>query len=219
MKVLICSGHTLQGVGTGANGYINESEENRILSKIVVKYLEGAGHNVDYYEVNEGSDYLAKQVKKANSKDYDLVVQIHFNAHKTTDSAMGTETLYASNNGKAFAEKVNAKLSTVFKSRGAKSRTDLSWLSKTKATSILIETCFVDSKYDTDTYKVNKDLVGKLIAEGIHGADIKASSTETADIYYRVVAGSYSKRENAEAQVKLLKEKGINSVFIDVYKK
>ena len=219
MKILISSGHTVKGKGTGAVGYINESEENRVVSKIVVEYLKLAGHEVDYHEVNESNDHVSEQIIKANSKNYDLVVQIHFNAHKTTDNAMGTETLYASNNGKAFAEKVNAKLSTVFKSRGVKARTDLSWLSRTKTTSILIETCFVDSKYDTDTYKVNKDLVGKLIAEGIHGADIKASSTETTNIFYRVVAGSYSKRENAEAQVKLLKSKGINSAFIDVYKK
>ena len=82
MRVLISSGHTLKGKGTGSVGYINEGTENRILSNIVVKYLKKAGHEVDYYEINEGSDYLAKQVAKANSKNYDLVVQIHFNAFK-----------------------------------------------------------------------------------------------------------------------------------------
>ena len=219
MKILIVAGHTLKGKGTGAVGYINESQENRSLSNIVVKYLKLAGHTVDYYEINEANDYLQKQVAKANSKDYDLVVQIHFNAYKTTNNSMGTETLYSSDRGKVWAEKVNNKLGTVFKSRGVKKRADLSWLAKTSAPSILIETCFVDSKYDTDTYKVNKDLVGKLIAEGIHGKDIKASREETTSIFYRVVAGSYSKRENAEAQVNLLKSKGINSAFIDVYKK
>ena len=40
MRLLICSGHTLQGVGSGAIGYINESKENRELSNIVVKYLK-----------------------------------------------------------------------------------------------------------------------------------------------------------------------------------
>ena len=219
MKVLISAGHTLKGKGLGAVGYINESEENRVVSKIVVEYLKLAGHEVDYHEVNESNDHVSEQVIKANSKSYDLVVQIHFNAYKTTSNAMGTETLYASNNGKAFAEKVNAKLSTVFKNRGVKARTDLSWLSKTKATSILVEVCFVDSKYDTDTYKVNKDLVGKLIAEGVNGKDIKASNEETTGIFYRVVAGSYSKRENAEAQLKLLESKGIKGGFLDVYKK
>lgn len=36
--------------------------------------------------------------------------------------------------------------------------------------------------------------------------------------YYRVVAGSYRNRKNADSQVKKLKEKGFDS-FIDVFKK
>ena len=219
MNILVSACHTLKGKGIGAVGYINESEEGRVVAKIVVEYLKIAGHTVDYHDVIESNSHVSEQIAYANSKSYDLVVQIHFNAHKKTDNSMGTETLYASNNGKVFAKRVNDKLATVFKDRGAKLRSDLSWLSKTKAPSILVETCFVDSKLDTDTYKVNKDLVGKLIAEGIHGKDIKVTNEETTGIYYRVVAGSYAKKENAEAQVELLKSKGINGVFIDVYKK
>ena len=215
MNILIVPGHTLKGAGTGATGYINESEENRILSKIVVKYLEYAGHNVDYYEINEATDYLQKQVAKANSKDYDLVVQIHFNAYKTTDKAMGTETLYISDSGKVWAEKINAKLSTVFKNRGIKKRTDLYWLNNTSSIACLIEVCFVDSKADTDKYLANKDKVGKLIAEAIHRREIEEVK-EASEVFYRVIAGSFSKRENAEQQLKLLNEKGIKGGFIDI---
>ena len=213
MKVLICAGHTLKGVGSGAVGYINESQENRSLSNIVVKYLKLAGHTVDYYEINEANDYLQKQVEKANSKDYDLVVQIHFNAYKTTDKAMGTETLYISDSGKVWAEKINAKLSTVFKNRGIKKRTDLYWLNNTKSIACLIEVCFVDSKADTEKYLANKNKVGKLIAEAIHRREIEEVK-EASEIFYRVVAGSYSNRENAEQQLKLLNNKGIKGGFI-----
>ena len=218
MKVLICAGHTLKGVGSGAVGYINESQENRSLSNIVVKYLKLAGHTVDYYEINEANDYLQKQVEKANSKDYDLVVQIHFNAYKTTDKAMGTETLYISDSGKVWAEKINAKLSTVFKNRGIKKRTDLYWLNNTKSIACLIEVCFVDSKADTEKYLANKNKVGKLIAEAIHRREIEEVK-EASEIFYRVIAGSYSKRENAEQQLKLLNDKGIKGGFLDIYKK
>ena len=215
MNVLIVPGHTMQGTGTGANAYINESEENRILSKIVVKYLEFAGHNVDYYEVNQGKDYLAKQVAAANSKDYDLVVQIHFNAFKLTEKAMGTETYYLSDSGKVWAEKVNDKLSTVFKSRGVKKGTGLYWLKNTRPISILIETCFVDSVQDSNTYKVNKEHIGKLIAEAINRKEISMPS----EVFYRVIAGSYSNKENAQKQIENLKKKGIDNAFIDIYKK
>ena len=218
MKILICAGHTLKGKGVGATGYINESQENRSLSNIVVKYLKLAGHNVDYYEINEATDYLQKQVTKANSKDYDLVVQIHFNAYKNTTDEMGAEVLYLSDSGKVWAEKINAKLSTVFKNRGVKKRTDLYWLNKTSSISCLIEVCFVDSKADTDKYLANKNKVGKLIAEAIHRREIEEVK-ETSEIFYRVIAGSYSKRENAEQQLRLLNDKGIKGGFIDIYKK
>ena len=218
MKILICAGHTLKGKGTGAVGYINESQENRSLSNIVVKYLKLAGHTVDYYEINEATDYLQKQVTKANSKDYDLVVQIHFNAYKNTTDEMGTEVLYLSDSGKVWAEKINNKLSTVFKNRGVKKRTDLFWLNNTSSIACLIEVCFVDSKADTDKYLANKDKIGKLIAEAIHRREIEEVK-EASEVFYRVIAGSYSKRENAEQQLKLLNDKGIKGGFIDIYKK
>lgn len=224
MKVLICAGHTLKGKGTGANGYINESNENRVLSKKIVEWLKVGKCDVDYYEINEASDYLQKQVAAANKKSYDVVVQVHFNAYKTVNEAMGTETLYdkGSNKGREYAKRVNNKLASIFKNRGTKERDDLYWLNNTKAPAILIETCFVDSKADTDIYKKDKDKVAKAIAEGILNKSIsKPSSTSnvTAETYYRVVAGSYKDRANADKQIKLLESKGIKDCFIDVYKK
>ena len=41
---------------------------------------------------------------------------------------------------------------------------------------------------------------------------------EKGETFYRVVAGSFKDRKNADEQVKKLKKLGIN-VFIDVYKK
>ena len=65
-----------------------------------------------------------------------------------------------------------------------------------------------------DISLANKNKVGKLIAEAIHRSEIKEE-----EVFYRVVCGSYSKKENAAAQIELLKSKGINNDFIDVYKK
>lgn len=189
MRILICAGHTTSGKGTGAVGYINESNENRVLSKKVVEYLKAAGHTVDYYEINKADDYLQKQVSAANSKVYDLVVQIHFNANKTTDSIMGTETLYSSSRGKIWAEKVTNKLGNIYKQRGAKLRSDLYWLNKTTAPAILVETCFVDSKGDTNLYNSNKDKTAKLIAEAIHSQEIKTTTNQ--DKLYAVCIGAY----------------------------
>ncbi len=168
MKVALVPGHTLTGKGTGATGYIDEGKENRILTDLIVKWLKQGGATVYTGKVDKSSNYLAEQCQIANKQDVDVAVQIHFNANKTTLNPMGTEIIYKTKNGKAYAERVNEKLATVFENRGAKSDVrGLYWLSHTKAPAILIEVCFVDSKADTDYYIKNKNTVAKLIAEGI----------------------------------------------------
>lgn len=188
MKIALSAGHTLSGKGTGAVGIINESQENRIMFDLVKKWLVKDGHTVYACNVDKSDTYLQQQVALANKQTVDVAVQIHFNAGGGT----GTETLhdYGSTKGKEFATRVNAKLATVFKNRGAKSRNDLYWLNNTKAPAILIETCFVDSKVDTDYYKANKDKVAKLIAEGIVGKTISGSTGSTSAAYE---VGTYQK--------------------------
>ncbi|HBF5134984.1 N-acetylmuramoyl-L-alanine amidase [Clostridioides difficile] len=174
MKVVIVPGHTLTGKGTGATGYIDEGKENRILTDLIVKWLKQGGATVYTGKVDKSNNYLAEQCEIANRQNVDLAVQIHFNANKTTLNPMGTETIYKTNNGKVYAERVNKKLSTIFKNRGAKSDVrGLYWLSHTKAPAILTEVCFVDSKADTDYYIRHKDIVAKLIAEGILNKNIE----------------------------------------------
>ncbi|EIS9524601.1 N-acetylmuramoyl-L-alanine amidase [Clostridioides difficile] len=186
MKIAIVPGHTLSGKGTGATGYIDEGKENRILTDLIVKWLKQGGATVYTGKVDKSNNYLAEQCEIANRQNVDLAVQIHFNANKTTLNPMGTETIYKTNNGKVYAERVNKKLSTIFKNRGAKSDArGLYWLSHTKAPAILIEVCFVDSKADTDYYIKNKNTVAKLIAEGILNKNINNKEDEEGKIMYK----------------------------------
>ena len=219
MNICIVAGHTTTGKGTGAVGYINESTENRILAKKVTEYIKKAGHNCDYYEVNKSDTYLKDQVDFANKKVYDLVVQIHFNAGGGT----GTETLYRSASGKKYANQVNRKLSTIYKNRGIKHDINdtgrkLYWLTNTKSPAILIETCFVDSKADTDKYTNNKDATAKLIAEGIIGKDIIETNVTTNskndDILWAVCVGAYKDKNKADSIVEELKKKGYASTYL-----
>ena len=219
MNICIVAGHTTTGKGTGAVGYINESTENRILAKKVTEYIKKSGHNCDYYEVNKSDTYLKDQVNFANKKVYDLVIQIHFNAGGGT----GTETLYRSTAGKKYAKQVNDKLSTMYKNRGIKHDINdvgrkLYWLTNTKYPAILIETCFVDSKVDTDKYVNNKDATAKLIAEGIIGKDITETNVTTNskndDILWAVCVGAYKDKNKADSIVEELKKKGYTSTYL-----
>ena len=215
MNICIVAGHTTTGKGTGAVGYINESAENRVLGKKVTEYIKKAGQNCDYYEINKSDTYLKDQTNFANKKVYDAVIQIHFNANKNTLSPMGTETLYKSSKGKAIAERVTNKLGLLYKQRGVKLRTDLHWLNATKYPAILIETCFVDSKADTDKYISNKDATAKLIAEGIIGKSIPNTPVvNESGILWSVCVGAYKNKNKADAKVKELKEKGYTSTYL-----
>ena len=215
MNLCIVAGHTTTGKGTGAVGYINESAENRVLGKKVTEYIKKAGHNCDYYEINKSDTYLKDQTNFANKKVYDAVIQIHFNANKNTLSPMGTETLYKSSKGKAIAERVTNKLGLLYKQRGVKLRTDLHWLNATKYPAILIETCFVDSKADTDKYISNKDATAKLIAEGIIGKSIPNTPVvNESGVLWSVCVGAYKDKDKANSIVEELKKKGYTSTYL-----
>lgn len=223
MEVLVSAGHTLNpNKGCGAVGFINESQENRVLAKFVVEYLKKLGHEVDYHEVNSGSDYIEQQAKKANSKNYDLVVQIHFNSSDNA-SANGTEVIYRSSKGKVFAQKVQDKLKTEFKDRKIKHdindlKRDLGWLRLTKPPAILIETCFVSNKSDTDKYTSNREKIAKLIAEGIANQTTSennnSSTSSTNKKLYAVCIGAYSDKSVADSKVEELKKKGYKDTYL-----
>ncbi|MCC0643582.1 N-acetylmuramoyl-L-alanine amidase [Clostridioides sp. ZZV14-6150] len=186
MKVAIVPGHTLTGKGTGAVGYVDEGKENRILTDLIIKWLNRGGATVYTGKIDKSNNYLAQQCQIANKQDVDLAVQIHFNANSTTLNPMGTETIYKTNNGKLYAERVNSKLSTVFKNRGVKSDVrGLYWLNNTKAPAILIEVCFVDSKADTDYYIKCKNTIARLIAEGILNKIIDNKDNSEDKIMYK----------------------------------
>ena len=211
MRICIVSGHTTSGKGTGAKGYICESTQNRVVAKKVVDYLKEEGHYVVYGEINNSSNYLAEQVAIANKEQFDLVVQIHFNAGGGT----GTETLYTSSTGQKYANQITNRLGVLYKQRGAKKRTDLYWLNKTKYPSVLVEVCFVDSKVDTDKYLTNVDYTARLIAEGIQDKEIvEKPPTQASTALYRVIVGSYSNKDNAQKTLEDVKAKGYSSAFI-----
>ena len=222
MRIHISAGHTLNpNKGCGAVGFINESQENRVLGKYVTEYLKKMGHEVDYHEVNNSSDYINQQVKKANEKDYDIVVQVHFNSSSDA-AANGAEVLYRSSKGKVYAQRVQDKLKTIFKDRKVKHDIndlcrDLGWLRLTNSPAILIETCFVSSKSDTDKYIANKEKIAKLIAEGISGQTVAENTTSnkttTNNILYAVCVTA-CEYENAKKLRQELVEKGYKDTYL-----
>lgn len=224
MKIGVDMGHPLN---CGAKSILNETTENRKIGNELIRLLEGNGHTIVNCTVdsNTGNE-LANRVALANKQSLDLYVSIHLNA----GGGHGTETFTcrgASSKTKAIAQKVNYKIIEAcgFRNRGIK-ESNFYVLLKTVAPAILIEVCFVDSQEDNN--KLNTKLVAKAIAEGITNEsyeekpnkdeDQEENNNSNGEIFYRVVAGSFKDRKNAEKAIGELKEKGFNA-FVDILRK
>lgn len=165
----INDGHTIKGPGSGAVGRISESEQTRLIGSEVRRLIKERGHNainctVDY--ANSTSEGLALIVQQANRTDLHWFIAIHLNAGK----GRGVEVYTFQ--GRKYDDAVavcKAIADLGFTNRGVKEGTGLYVISKTKAKSMLIEVCFVDSD-DVDTYlRVGYKAIAKAIVDALCG--------------------------------------------------
>lgn len=214
MKIALSVGHSILKNGniTSANGFVNEYKYNKDLANYLVKYLKELDCDVDliicpekkFTKASEESTYKLNRINKAEK--YDLVVELHLNA--SSPLANGTEVLYVSETGRFYAEKIQLKLSSIFKNRGIKKRNDLYMLTKTKPVAIIIESFFCTNKDDCKKGE-DKDKIARLIAEAITNKKISNSNL------YRVTADVLNIRAGAGTQNKIkgqIKDKGTYTI-------
>ena len=219
MRFNIHAGHGPDGkVACGAVGLIKESTEARKVKDKVIQYLRKAGHTAYDCTCENGTsknDVLKKIVSKCNSNDVDLDVSIHFNSgandKKGNDKSTGVEVLIYSDKSKAKdeAQRICNKLAKLgFRNRGVKVRNDLWYLKHTKASSLLIETAFVDDKDDVDIYLDNVDNIAKAIAEALINKTISSSTSKTTTTSNTTTTGSlYTKTQFIKDVQKAIKAK------------
>lgn len=179
MKIALTVGHSIlkSGAITSADGTRfgggNEYKFNKTFSAYLAKALRNNGHKVDVIICPEKK--FAKSTQEKNYKldivndeenAYDLIIELHLNASDNSN-AKGTEVLYISEKGKAYAKRVQANLSKVFNDRGIKLRTNLYMLSQTKPVCIMLETYFCTNKKEWHYARLHKGYLAKLIADGI----------------------------------------------------
>lgn len=175
-KYNVHAGHN--SIVPGASKYLNEVTEDRKVKNKVIQLLKAAGHTV--YDCTDDSGKtvganLANIVAKCNKHTVDLDISIHLNAGGGT----GAEVFYYTGSaaGKTKAAAVSQKVAAALgiRNRGAKASSGLYVLRNTKATAILVECCFVDSK--TDQGKWNVDKCAAAIVEAITGKTATTSTT------------------------------------------
>ena len=222
MKIAVRGGHCPKV--TGASALINELTEDRKVKDSVIKYLKELGHTVldvtPPDSTNTSSSDLAYGVNKANNWGAELFISIHYNkAYNSYTGAIGSEVCVYSNFDIA-QRVVNGLASLGFKNRGQKVRNNLYELKNTKMKSMIVEVCFVEATEDVALYKkLGPDTVGKTIAESISNKKVTVVNTTNKEVFYRVIAGSYREKANAERVKTELESKGVTGVFLEAFTK
>ncbi|MFL0197020.1 N-acetylmuramoyl-L-alanine amidase [Clostridium sp. WILCCON 0269] len=173
------------GQDRGASGYLNEETVIRQYGPIVVAKLTKLGHTL--YDCTPPASpaltlpqSLAYRVNKANSIGSQLHICMHVNAYET-DKATGCEVEYASDSGKAYADRIYPEIINALgvpkHGEGSVHRPDLYVLKYTKMTAILVEPFFCDTKADCDKYNAEK--LATAIVKGITGIDTSIQTTQT----------------------------------------
>ena len=223
MKIGINMGHTLSGVGTGANGIVSETVKNREVGKRLIDILREKGHTVVDCTVDKSSNDLYDIRMKANAQPLDVFVSLHLNAFN--GQAYGVETYIYSGawSGKeanrAIAQKVQSALVADIGWTDRRVKEDNFYvLRETVAPAILVELGFCDNA--GDMAKFNSENVARSLFKGITGTAYVPPAPPTppapSGTKFRVVCGTYADRKNAEAQQARLKEKGFDSFLVAI---
>ncbi|ACO84930.1 N-acetylmuramoyl-L-alanine amidase [Clostridium botulinum] len=227
----LCFDYGHGGEDSGAC-YKGRKESNDVLSlgKAVAAEVRRYGVTVDETRIKDITVSLMQRSNFENRNNYNYFISFHRNAFKP-EKARGAETyiyLSASTKAKALAEKIQVGLVSIgFVNRGVKTA-NYHVLRETRCPAVLIEIGFIDSTNDNNLFDGKRNEIIIEIAKAILsqlGISYKENKSNEAiaqqkqqatsgQTLYRVMAGSYTVRENAENQVQRLKVSGFDATIM-----
>lgn len=192
MKIFVFAGHGKSDTGGYDSGAVGNGYHEFNLNKEIAKRTSEALQQ--YKEVNaqchnyDGTMNLKQRIAFANANltKTDLVLEIHQNSASTV--GVGTETYYYTGDpvGQKVADcvskEISANLNIVERAGGDRPTTYFGIVRETKATALLVETCFINNPAEVNKINDTNEQIelGKAIARGIakaYGLTIKAQPT------------------------------------------
>lgn len=221
-------GHSGLDMGASYKGRL-EKDDNLKLGLAVAKEVRRHGVKVDETRTTDKTMSLSARSSFERRKNYDYFISFHRNAFKP-ETASGVETFtYTRQTAKArsLASRIQKNLVGVgFKDRGVK-KANFHVLRETRSPAVLIEVGFIDNSKDNIIFDSKFDEIVEAITRaildevGVKYKPINSRPSKPAsnskETYYRVMAGSYKNRKNAEAQIKKLRQAGFESTIM-IYK-
>lgn len=206
--------------------YNERKESNDVLSigRTVAMEIRRHGVTVDETRTSDTTVSLNNRSAFENKNTYDYFISFHRNAFKP-EKAEGVEVytyLNAGAKAKKLAHVVQKSLIALgFIDRGVK-EANYQVLRETKAPAILIEIGFIDNSKDNNLFDSKKNEIIKAISKailselGIVYKEEFVSNFSNDKTLYRVMAGSFSNRKNAEEQVEKLKRAGFDVTIMRI---
>ncbi|MCX7903054.1 MAG: N-acetylmuramoyl-L-alanine amidase [Caloramator sp.] len=193
-----------------------EKDDNLELGLKIAEELRRHGVIVGETRTSDTTLSLKDRTLFANKGNFDYFISFHRNAY-IPEKTNGVETyvyIIGREKSKELAERIQKALIQVgFFNRGIK-KANFQVLRETKMPAVLVEVGFIDNSEDNKLFDSKKDEIAKGIAKAIL-EQLNIKYVETSKILYRVAAGTFSNRENAEKQVKKLKELGIDAIIVE----
>lgn len=224
LMAILCFDYGHGGEDSGAC-YKGRKESNDVLSlgRAVAADVRRHGITVNETRTNDSAISLRERSNFENRNAYDYFISFHRNAYEP-EKAKGVETYTYLNPGAKSRELADGLQSALvalgFVNRGVKSA-NFHVLRETKSPSVLVEIGFIDSTGDNNLFDKKRNEIIRTLAKAILarlGVVYLEPSAPTPPIsgetLYRVMAGSYCVRENAENQVKKLKSVGFDATIM-----
>ncbi len=214
-KIMLDAGHGGADPGAVSNGR-QEKDDTLRLTLAVGDILKNRGVDVEYTRTTDVYQTPFQKATIANQSGADYFISFHRNSSPMPDQYTGVETLVYNKSGIKYdmAENIAGALGKVgYKNLGVKERPGLVVLRRTTMPSVLIEAGFLNNSKDNALFDERFDEIAQAIADAILGT--LGKEDVESPTYYRVQAGAFKNRQNADQLLYELLDQGYPAFLLN----